>query len=238
MTGLSADGRTLVLEPMRPIAPARTTRLLVLGTRPFVLRRVIVLHGFETVDAVSPTGRWLYLIDYLSANFARYEVRAYDVVTGRLLKRPIVDPDDRGEAMEGFAINRVMSPGGRWAYTFYGRPSGAPFVHALDTVSVRAVCVDLPSLAHADFGDAQLRLGPGARTLQVVIRGTVHAVIDTRTLRVMTGAGVRPASRPAADDTASGPPWELAAAIPALAALAFATWRFRRRASGRRPLPQ
>src|SRR5207302_9584779 len=90
----------------------------------------------------------------------------------------------RGEAMTGLPVSRVMSPDGRWAYTLYDRPSGGPFVHALDTVGVRAVCVDLPALVHADFGAARLELAPGARTLRIMISGVTHAAVNTRTFAV------------------------------------------------------
>ena len=33
---------------------------------------------------------------------------------------------------------------GRWVYTLYQKPSGEPFVHALDTVAPLAYCIDLP----------------------------------------------------------------------------------------------
>src|SRR5262249_45359231 len=79
-TGLSADGGTLVLQPMRSrAATPRTTRLLVLGTDPLRLRRMIILRGWSTVDAISPDGRWLYLVHYQASNISRYEVQAYDL---------------------------------------------------------------------------------------------------------------------------------------------------------------
>src|SRR5436305_5548032 len=63
-TGLSADERTLVLAGMTNVYPPRRTRLEVLDARPLRLRAHIELRGFYTVDAISPTGRWLYLIHY------------------------------------------------------------------------------------------------------------------------------------------------------------------------------
>jgi hypothetical protein len=38
----------------------------------------------------------------------------------RFLAKPVVDPHDRGEAMTGVPINRVMSSDDRWAYTLVG----------------------------------------------------------------------------------------------------------------------
>jgi hypothetical protein len=68
MTGLSADGRTLVLAGMVSTFPQRSTTLVVLDTGRLVARARIALSGYCTVDAISPTGRWLYLIHYLAPN--------------------------------------------------------------------------------------------------------------------------------------------------------------------------
>jgi hypothetical protein len=194
-TGLSADGRTLVLAELSSYGPASPTRLIVLDTRPLAIRARLTLPGWATVDAISPDGRWLYLIQYASSNISRYEVRAYDLTARRFLADPVVDPRDRGEAMTGIPINRVMSAGGRWAYTLYLRPSGVPFLHALDTTGHRAVCIDLPSLSNMNVGSAHLRLGPGGAILRVDTGGVARAVIDTRTFTVGT-SGVRAAATP------------------------------------------
>jgi hypothetical protein len=187
-TGLSADGRTLMLAEIPGSRQPRTTRLLVLDTARLGVRAMITLPGWSTVDAISPHGRWLYLIHYASSDISKYEVLAYDLPASRLLAKPVVDPRDRGEAMTGVPINRVMSANGRWAYTLYLRPSGVPFVHALDTTGRRAVCIDLPSLANVDVGSAHLGLTAGGATLQVEIGGVTRAVIDSRTVTVSAGA--------------------------------------------------
>src|SRR5262249_19252302 len=149
----------------------QTTRLTVLGAPHVAVRARIVLHGWFTVDAISPTGHWLYLIHYPSSDIAKYEVRAYDLVQHRLLAAPIVDPHDRGEAMTGFAVTRATSRDGRWDYTLYIRPGDVPFIHALDTVALRAVCIDLPSVKQDDIGNATLHLGPGGSVLSIEALG-------------------------------------------------------------------
>jgi hypothetical protein len=226
-TGLSADGRTLVLATIPQTYPVRTTRLLVLNTPRLSVRASITLRGWSTVDAISPDGRWLYLLHYATPNIRTYEVLAYDLLAHALLTRPIVDPRDRREAMVGFPVTRVMSQGGRWAYTLYTRPSGIPFVHALDTVGRRAVCVDLPSLRNADIGTTSLSLTDRGAILNVDA-GVRRALIDTRTFAVNGGIG-RPtpaATRPATHRRLqtrghSGIPWELVVLlIAALAVLA------------------
>jgi hypothetical protein len=193
--------------------------------RRLAVRKAIVLPGWSTVDAISPDGRWMYLIHYpATSDVSRYEVLAYDVPRGRLIPKPIVDPRDRGEAMTGFPISRVTSPDGRWAHPLYGRPQVGPFVHALDTAGVRAACIDLPALAGTDFGAAHLQLGAGATMLQVTIGGLVRAAVNTRTFAVRAGApSPAPAQGASQDERAngggSGLPWELVVLpIAALAA--------------------
>lgn len=230
-TGLSADGRTLVLEQVTSGYPVRTTRLLELGVRPLAVRKAIVLPGWSTVDAISPDGRWMYIIHYRSSDISKYEVLAYDLAHGRLLAKPIVDPRDRGEQMAGFPVSRVMSPDGRWAYTLYFRPSDVPFVHALDTVGLRAVCIDLPSVGAGDVASDRLRLGPGATVLGVTSAGTVQAAINTRTFAIDSALAAvsTPSTRPPSREQRAGGggvPWELVVlAIAVLAALGIGVWR-------------
>jgi hypothetical protein len=181
-TGLSADGRTLVLASAANGLGAKRTDLVVLDARRMRERLRIALRGFFSVDAISPDGRWLYLTHYLSrTNFAEYEVRAYDVRSRRLLARPLVDPRDRGEKMQGLPVTRAMSADGRWAYTLYGANT-TPFVHALDTAHRRAFCVDVPMLNADTAMTAQLSVGDGA--LRVDVDGAPVALVDTATLAV------------------------------------------------------
>ena len=225
-TGLAANGRTLILADVPGSLPPRTTRLLVLDTAPLGVRARLTLPGWSTVDAISPDGRWLYLIHYAASNVSDYEVLAYDLVARRLLAKPIVDPRDRDEAMAGFPISRVMGPGSRWAYTLYIRPSGVPFVHALDTTGRRAVCIDLPSLANVDIGNAHLGLGPDGTELRIDIGLVTQRVIDTRTFAVHAGSAEAPA-RPVAhvQRSTGGPdavPWELVLLLIGVVAVAGA----------------
>ena len=222
MTGLSADGHTLVLAEIPRNTPPRATRLLVLDTPSLTVRSRIALAGWSTVDAISPNGRWLYLIHYPSSDISRYEVLAYDLLAGRLLRKPVVDPRDRGEAMTGFPIDRVMSADGRWAYTLYFRPSGVPFVHALDTTGRRAVCIDLPALSNLD-GSTQLRLAAGGTLLEVSTGGgSQPVVIDTRSFAVGVGnnhPAAPPRHRSSGTRGQGSATWELAVLL--IAGLGF-----------------
>lgn len=231
-TGLSADGHTLVLAELFGGAVPRTTRLLVLDTPRLGVRARIALPGWSVVDAISPDGRWLYLIHYPSyGNLSRYEVLAYDLVTRHPLAKPIVDPHDGDEAMTGFPVTRVMSADGRWAYTLYIRASGEPFIHALDTAGVRAVCVDLPaSLGQIDIGNASLSLGAGGKTIRIDADGVTQAIVDTRTFaaRVVHSAPfvtertlktVAPFARTSSTRDSGGLPWVLLLAAAVIAAI-------------------
>src|SRR6266550_513275 len=184
--GLSADGATLVLIEPRTSFPRATTKLVVLNSDGLKPLRVVKLQGDFSFDAVSPKGSWLYFIHYLSPNDpTRYLVQAYDVQGGRLLAKPIIDPDEPGEKMRGNPLSRTMSADGRWAYTLYDGAGATPFVHALDTVGRSAHCIDLDGIASGtDLW--QLRLGLARDGKQLVVRDRTSPVflIDLRTLRV------------------------------------------------------
>jgi hypothetical protein len=202
-TGLSADGRTLVLADIQTRFPIRRTHLAVLDARRLTVRRRITLPGWFTVDAIAPDARSLYLIRYLRQDGSRYEVRAYDLARGRLVRAPVVDPREADEKMQGLPLRRAMSADGRFAYTLYQRPEGAPFVHALDTVAGTAACIDLPSLGVADLASARLTPPAAGRPLVVRVPHRATVAVDMATRRVRTVAA---------------PPPQVAAPAPAVAA--------------------
>jgi hypothetical protein len=70
-----------------------------------------------------------------------------------------------GEQMHGRPLSRATSRDGRFAYTLYDSGT-TPFVHALDTSTVSAKCIDLDELKGTDVSRLRLRLGP-AGTLVV-----------------------------------------------------------------------
>lgn len=196
-TGLSADTRTLVLVELRNQYPSRRTDLLVLDVRHMSVRYRISLAGYFTIDAVSPTGRWLYLVHYRSTtDTTDYQVQAYDLARRLLLARPVVDPREPEEKMRGTPFTRAMSLNGRWVYTLYDRGTQAPFIHALDTVGRRAFCLDLPTLAGQDTSRLRLVLTPGALLVE---RGrTQVSTVNTRTLAVRAASSRHAVRRPSA----------------------------------------
>ena len=212
-TGLSADGRTLVLAAVLDRFPVRRTRLVVLDARRMRIVRRIALPGWYTVDAISPDGRSLYLLHYLRQDAASYEVRAFDLAAGRLVRAPVVDPREPGEKMQGLPMTRATSADGRFAYTLYVRPRGAPFIHALDTVRGAAACIDLPSLARADLSAARLTPPADGRPLLVRGAGIAPLAVDVAARRARTEtfgpaaavAAPVPVATPASDrDPAAG----------------------------------
>jgi hypothetical protein len=139
---LRPDGRTLVIaSPTSRTLNGRSSFALVDMKKMRVLDRVD-LRGSFSFDALSPDQRYLYLVQYVSeVNLNRYRVRAYDLKAGRLLKRIVSDRRSWETTMEGWPISRASRGG--WAYTLYGG-GVKPFIHALDTRNVEAVCIDLP----------------------------------------------------------------------------------------------
>ncbi|MEY2440673.1 MAG: hypothetical protein QOJ46_99 [bacterium] len=189
--GLSADGHTLVLIRPRAGFPRRTTTFAVLSTKRWLrLRKIVSLPGDFSYDALSPDGRSLFLINYLSRRDpTKYRVRVYDLEHNRLEPRAIVDPREDPDEMNGIPLSRAMSPDGRWAYTLYQGAAGKPFIHALDTVGRKAVCIDLddPALAAGNLSEMRLRLAAHGARLDLRRKGTLEATVDTATFRVRSG---------------------------------------------------
>src|SRR5919108_2564142 len=225
-SGLSADGRTLALIGPRRAFPQRRTRIALLDARTLRLRQVVTLRGDFSFDALSPDGRTMYLVEYLSRRDAtRYAVRGFDVRAGRLLREPIVDPREPDERMRGMPITRATSPDGRWEYTLYDGAGKHPFVHALDTMRGAAACIDLDALA--DLRRLyELRLEVAGAKLRVLDGAEPLALIDRTTFRV-----AEPSTAPAraARDEGGASPLLPAGAAAALL-LAFVTVRRRRNA--------
>jgi hypothetical protein len=239
-TGLSADGRTLVLAGPRSVFPRRRSGFAVLDARRLRPRFTFRLRGDFSLDAVSPDGHRVFLIEQTSRrDLTRYAVRAYDVATRRLDPRPVVDPAEADEPMRGSPIARASSADGRWAYTLYDGNGTHPFIHALDTAQSRAKCIDLDQLAgREDLPGLGLTVdrhgaigvhGPGA--------GRALLTVDPRSFAVRDPSAARPnAPRPArADD--NGVPWLPVLAVgAALLTLVAAGARAARRNRRRMPL--
>ncbi len=258
--GLSADGTTLVLTQLPRAYPPETSRFAVLrtdrrpryphGTGRMRLDAVtrLALPGYFTFDAISPDGSTIYLIHTFTPHGSlsgAYEVRALDTASSRLRPRPIVDPEEPDERMQGLPVTRAASPDGRWAYTLYDGNGGEPFLHALDTVLARAVCIDLPQLeGRRDVFGLGLGLADSGRELAVLSGGTSTRRPQERPqtqtlLRIDTRSfAVRKPAPAAAGSGGGGAPRLAIGALAAALALAAIWLLARRQRAPRQPLEQ
>jgi hypothetical protein len=227
-SGLSADGRTLVLIEPRKAFPRALTTFALFAAPSLRFQRKMTLRGDFSFDAISPHGRTMFLINYTApADPTRYTVRGYDLQAGALLPKSIIDPKERSDKMRGAPITRMLSADGRWAYTLYDGAGGTPFVHALDTATSRAHCIDLPMLVgNQNLWSLRFTRGPDAQIRIGTSSGVALAVVDTSTFA---------ASVPAVHSPSDLKPWLIAAALAALSLL-VATAATRRRFRGR-PAP-
>jgi hypothetical protein len=238
-SGLSADGRVLVLIQPRVRFPRARTTLAILDARQLRTRTILRLRGDFSFDAISPKGGRLYLIQYVSPQDpTRYLVRTYDVRHDRLLTEPVVDPRNSGEKMRGSPLSRATSPDGRWAYTLYDGAGKTPFIHALDTTGSTARCIDLDALAGKDYlWRLRLHVNENGGALTIRDGKETELIVETTTFRVRTPVPVKaPAQGAVRQD--SGISWPLAGAtalgaLVAAGALLLVTRRRRRPAFGR-----
>jgi hypothetical protein len=167
------------------------------------LRDTVELDGEWRFDAVSPGGRWLYLVEQPERPYAgAAAIRAYDVRNHRLLAS--------GEPVRGSPIARATGPGGRWEYTLYAGGRRA-FIHALDTVRRTSLSLDLPRRV---MGHRRLW------ALRLAIRRGKVAVLHGD--RIVASA----ARRPRRASAGGGPPWlAVAAALTGLLLAARGTRR-------------
>jgi hypothetical protein len=209
--GLSADGTTLVLMRIARAYPRARSTFAIVDVGPLAVRDTVELDGDWGFDALSPDGRWLYLIEQLSKrDRTRYAVRAYDLRHNRLLPEPIVDRREPDEPMRGLPVTRVSGPGGRWEYTLYAGGEH-PVVHALDTVGRTSLCLDLPHRVARHPRLYDLRLAIDGGRVEVVYKDGVVASA---------------ARHPRAASLGAGPPW--AATLVGAAGLLAAVGAMRR----------
>jgi hypothetical protein len=196
VAGVSHDGSTLVLqgEPdLTAEGEVSVSRLAVLDTTLWDEPRLVGLKGSFTYDAISPDGRFLYLVEHVPpASSNHYRVRQYDLANNRLIRQPIVDKrlaaaGGGGVIMQGYPVARAESRGGDWVFTLYQTASDAVFVHALNTAG-GAVCIGIPKEAHGDEAAAAWTLRfdePGPDLLAENTELGVVVRIDTMDLRAI-----------------------------------------------------
>jgi hypothetical protein len=177
--GLSGDGHTLVLgeQPQLQGRNGPHTRFAVYGTLKLKRQSVITVPGWVGLDAISPDGLTLYLIQSSPRDLLDYKVRAYDIRRRQLLPRPIVDAKEPDEKMQGIAMARVWSADRATAYTLYSNRTGGAFIHALHTDSRTADCIDVPTWA-SQAGLGGLMLADDGKLDLTEPTGAVIATVD------------------------------------------------------------
>ena len=187
LEGTFANARRVVLASSIYDDASRST-FVVLDTKTLRPVRTVMLRGSFAYDAVSSNGRRLYLLQFPGGvqGGVRYVVRSVDLRTGKLEPGAIVDKTEPSERMSGIALARAWSRDGAWAYTLYNGGTSHAFVHALNTRTRVARCIDLPWAGEAQsvLDGVGLAVTP-SRVLTLTGRsGAMLARIDTRTFSV------------------------------------------------------
>jgi hypothetical protein len=108
----------------------------------------VELPGTFTFDGLSNDGRRLYLLQWMEPG--RYQIRMFDLSSGRLDPAVIADKREVGELMSGEALTSLTTRGGAMQLTLYQRSAAdQAFVHALPIGEPQpfAFCEDLPAPA-------------------------------------------------------------------------------------------
>ncbi len=147
---LSPNGRWLALRQ----AAGPTSTIALVDTQLGKLVKTIQLDKNFYLDAVSPLGNQLYLLQYLDGQPGRYYVRLYDTRTNTLNQQIIADKSEiEDPRMSGSALTRQIAKDGSAVYTLYiDTAHNIAFVHILPLIMEDnlayppyfARCVDLP----------------------------------------------------------------------------------------------
>jgi hypothetical protein len=224
-SGLSADGRTLVLIDPRRAFPPSDTAFTFVETRTLAIRRRLTLKGDFSFDALPR--RTDDVPDPLPVAEGRHPLRGACL---RPAPWPAAREADRGSARAGRAHERHADhprDGARRPLGIHAvRGSGVAFIHALDTERREAFCIDLEAIANGPQGVLGAKLELDGGTLAVVTGQWRLASVDTRTLRAKIAgrpkSGETITNEQSARDQDSGVPWLLVLAPALLVAAGLA----------------
>jgi hypothetical protein len=162
-----------------------TTTFKVVDLRKMKVARTIRLKGAFSYDALSPDGRYLYLVEYVTPEDGTvYRVRAYDLRSSRLLAKIVTDKRSWETGMRGIPMARAWKSD--WAYTLYGA-NDRPFIHALNTGGIEAVCIFLPWQGTPQgMFDFRLRIDDDGHLVVRGPKGRALVVIDTDSFRILS----------------------------------------------------
>lgn len=222
LAALSARGERAVLVAVR----SGRTSLAVVGTSRWTVFRRVELEGMFGVEALSLDGRRLFLIRYDEGG---YNLRLYDLRTGRLSVTPLVEGASALNKMIGAAWTSAATSDGRWLLTLYIKPDGGGFIHSLDLDRGFGHCLDLPAgfVEPRTIRTASLALSPDERRLYLAgpLAGRL-LVIDLAGMRIARIVRFRAAERSRSGDIVG-----VAAVSPREDTVAFAVdgrvWRYR-----------
>jgi len=144
---LSSDGHWLALRELEQTRVKSTFAFV--DTQKGTLVQTFSLQGDFDLDAVSPDGSRVYLLERLHDATGHYYVRRYDVSSNQLFQGIIADKSELNDPrMLGSALTRQMAQDGSRAYTLYtDTRSNIAFVHILPLMSDfnGARCINLPA---------------------------------------------------------------------------------------------
>ncbi|HEY6407937.1 MAG TPA: hypothetical protein VIY29_10765, partial [Ktedonobacteraceae bacterium] len=155
---ISASGQWLALRDLRQ--SAKETTIALVDTQAGKLTKIIHLGANYTLDAISPGGKALYLLQKLNDAPGHYFVRVYNVDVNNLEDTPIVDKTANNPIgdpnMTGVGLARQVAKGGAFAYTLYiDTRRNYAFIHELplndQVYPPIAHCIDLPVGKSADL---------------------------------------------------------------------------------------
>jgi DNA-binding beta-propeller fold protein YncE len=128
---LSPDGRWLALRSQKP--PSGQSQFAIVDTNAGKLVKNFSLPGDFELDALSPAGTMVYLIERTNDAAHHYYIRAYDATAKQLLDGYVADKGELDDPqMTGYAVARQMDPAGKRAYTLYVDPANNhAFIHVL-----------------------------------------------------------------------------------------------------------
>ena len=185
--GLLANRMLLLAQPLftNNGALRKNTAFTLVDVRKMKVRGTIKLAGAYSFDALSPDGRYLYLVEFVSPEDpSLYRVRAYDLRQSKLLAKIITDKRSWETGMRGVPVTRAWKDG--WAFTLYGG-NERPFIHALNTKGVEAVCIFMPwKYSPERIFDYRLRLNADGNLVVRGPNGRPLAVIDRQSFKILS----------------------------------------------------
>ena len=235
-SGISEDGRTLVLIRPRITFPQRETSLAVLDAERLSVERRIELDGDFSFDAISPDGTTAFMVQYPDPrDRTHYRLRVLDLRTGKLEPGSLLPENEPGEEMRGFPWRGRPPPrgaGSSRSTTAGGRPRLRPgragrAVRPRDRHGRRTHALHRPRLGHrpphALEPAAAAERRRGARSRSSARRGARWGGSTSRPARRSRGLPIR--RRAEAEE--GGFPATTAAGAALLAPIALAVALFR-----------